>query len=96
MTIDELQRIVISLSNSAWVRWWANFGDARGERPVKMAIQCLDTPPLRQPRNPQRFIAVPVPDLERLGFVRCPFYRKECIYLIDRTNPDGTPYKSQL
>lgn len=41
MTLQELQRIVVILSNSCHVRWWAHYNYPRHD-PWQMAICCID------------------------------------------------------
>lgn len=79
MTAGELQRIALHLSNQGWCRHWLNYGD-RHEN-VQMAIQVLDSEK-----------AVPIPELNKLGFKQYP----ENLYTIERTNDDGTPFVSKL
>ena len=90
MTIQELQRIVVRLSNSGWVRWWSNF-DCR-ETNVRMAIQVLDH------AGAGGLVPVPVRELEAIGFKE--FDEAKCgaryLYTIERTNEDGTPFVSKL
>ena len=90
MTIQELHRIVIRLSNSCWVRWWSNF-DCR-ETNVRMAIQVLDH------AGGFKVEAVRVKDLEALGFQEIDDNKTgvKWLYSIARTNEDGTPYVSKL
>lgn len=80
MTANELQRIARVLSNQTWTRHWLNFFNSHDD--VKMAIQC---------RNHQ---GVPerISDMDKLGFEESPDF----IYMIKRTNLDGTPYVSEL
>ena len=92
MTIDELQRIVIRLSNQSWVRWWANFGDRHDN--VLMAVQCLDFR-YHHSASPGRY-PIDVDDLLKLGYTIWPAEPHALIYTIPRTNEDGTPFNSQL
>lgn len=80
MTVHDLQRIGVRLSNGGWCRTWYNFHDNHDQ--VKMAIQVKDWDGRCQP----------VPDLLKLGFEE----QADFIYLINRTNDDGTPFVSQL
>ena len=93
MTIDELQSIARRLSNSGWCRWWCHFNYPN--TPSQMAIQVLDVLKFEDGFQP-----VPVNDIESLGFT---LYQPQSdgaplnyIYLVDRTNADGTPYVSTL
>jgi hypothetical protein len=83
MTIGELQRIVLRLSNNGWCRYWCHFNHP--QNPVTMAVQCIDV-------GAKRFIACEMTDLERLGFKHVGNW----IYEIQRTNDDGSPYVSNL
>jgi hypothetical protein len=97
MTIRELQRIVVRLSNGAWVRWWSNYGD-RHENCL-MAIQVLEPEAGSDTCLTPVFIPTQVSDLEKVGFQLelSRFYGYgHAIYTIPRTNEDGTPYVSNL
>lgn len=80
MTAGELQRIAVRLSNQSWCRHWLNFYNNHDN--VKMAIQVKDWDGKCEP----------IPDLTKLGFEELPDF----IYVINRTNEDGSPFISQL
>lgn len=84
MRIDELTSIARRLGNQAWVRWWTNFGDRHDN--VVMAIQVLDSVP------GGGISPIEVRDLHQLGFEM----HGDFIYIIPRTNEDGTPFVSRL
>ena len=86
MTANELQRLSCILSNQTWCRHWLNWLDR--PKDVKMAIQCRDNE-----GTPER-----VKDLESKGFELFMTTDLECqwIYVIPRTNEDGTPFESKL
>jgi hypothetical protein len=86
MTAAEIRRIAGQLSNSTWCRYWLNVEDARGGESVIYAIQCRDY--FGQPE--------PIYGIEKLGFQRIYHGFGPYFYTIQRTNDDGTPYKSQL
>lgn len=81
MTACELQTIASRLSNCSWCRHWLNFYDSADN--VWMAIQCRDN----------RGKPEPVHDLESRGFSYDP---DSLMYFIQRTNEDGSPFKSRL
>lgn len=90
MTIDELQSFVRILSNQGWVRWWANLDNRREN--VRMAIQVLDICP------DGTFRPVRVLGLEEKGLQELDDNKVEAkwLYTINRTNPNGTPFVSQI
>lgn len=95
MIAGELQRIALRLSNSCWCRHWLNFNSP--ENPRKMAIQVLDCVPNENPEAEIEFTPKPVPELEKLGFKLDNDNAESLwIYVIDRTNKDGTPYNGRI
>ncbi len=84
MTATELQNIARVLSNQAWVRYWLNYYDTRHS--VDLAIHVTDFE-----GKPQR-----VPELERKGFRRQDAMGLKGVYVIQRTNEDGTPFESKV
>lgn len=80
MTATELQRIVSTLANNAWTRYWLDWSADDGQQ--WMMVQCIDI----------RGYPVPINDAERLGFTE----GLGCCYTIARTNEDGSPYRRQL
>ena len=87
MTANELQRLVVRLSNSCWVRHWLCQG--RTGQPAEMWVQVLDKD-LDGAFLPQR---LPHKQMEQLGFA---WHDCHGFYIIPRTNDDGTPYIVQL
>ena len=87
MTADELQRIALGLGNQGWVRYWLNFNDSREN--VKMGIQVMAF------KSESAITPVEVGDMARLGFElrEGGTWRDNFIYLIPRTNEDGTPFE---
>lgn len=84
MTANELQNIVISLSNQCFVRYWLNFEGDHSTGQVKMAICCSDGNQ-----------TLKVEDLQKNGFE--PLWRgNRLYYVIARTNEDNTPYFSVI
>jgi hypothetical protein len=83
MTADELQRIALRLSNSGYCRHWLHWNDPSQE-PWLMAIRVIDSSGWR----------VPIKDLETRGFRldAHPGY----FYTVERTNEDGTPFRTNL
>lgn len=89
MTATELQRLVVRLSNSCWVRHWiclCAFG-----KQAEMWIQVMDYGVKIHDRIVKR--RVPDGEMEKLGFT---FDETTFIYKIPRTNEDGTPYIATL
>lgn len=87
MTADELQSIVRRLANNGWCRYWLNYGDRKND--VRMAIQCRD-----DRGNPEE-----IHGLIKLGFEIDNEQRmkgNQFFYTIHRSNPDGTPFVSNL
>jgi len=87
MTPAELQRLVVRLSNSCWVRHWLCQGHTG--QPAEMWIQVLD----RCEDGAFHSKPLPLNQLEYLGFA---WVEKQMFYTIPRTNDDGTPYIVQL
>ncbi len=73
MTLDSLQRIVLSLSNQCHVRWWAHYNYP--QHPPKLALSChqADGAPAE----------VYADDLIRRGLVE----QAPGLWLADRTDP---------
>jgi hypothetical protein len=108
MTATELQdKVVRMLANWGWCRYWLHWNYPRQE-PWLMAVQVLE---LRPDRNPPPYWPAPVPQLETMGFTPYTTYRPGTpaaetprprdveptwIYTIERTNDDGTPFRSNL
>lgn len=98
MTADELQRIATRLGNSCWCRHWLNYNHPNNPR--MMAIQCMDWGETGRMEchghgdfEPEvKLRPVPVRDLLKLGFKE----EETHLYVIDRTNPDGTPFIGTL
>lgn len=89
MTAAELQRVAARLSNSCWTRYWLFWAVPPG-RPV-MALQAID-------RAGGEWVAADLDgsDLERLGFAREWCDGIGWVWVIPRTNEDGTPYVAGL
>lgn len=86
MTAIELQRIALRLSNSGWCRHWLNFNHP--QNPRIMAIQVVDF------QSEENIGPVKVHGIEAEGFAI--LAGSNFVYTIDRTNEDGTPFKSEL
>lgn len=84
MTADELQRIAVRLSNQCWCRHWLNFFDTHAS--IDMAIHCTD-----YDRKPLQ-----IGELLAKGFRRQDALGLRGVYLIKRTNEDGTPFESKI
>lgn len=83
MTIDELQSHVRRLSNSCHVRWWAHWNYPQ-QSPWLMAIHLMDY------RH-----EIHCAEMLKAGF--CGESSNGYTYLVaERTNEDGTPFRSQL
>ena len=87
MTADEIQRLAVRLANQTWCRYWLNFFN-RNES-VKMAIQSIDAD--GKPQRIRDFEMDSQFELYSDGSPDCRF-----IYLVDRTNKDGSPFVSVL
>lgn len=80
MTADELQRIVVRLSNQAWVRHWLHYN--RPEQPAVMAIQVVE---YKKALNGKVLLTpVECKELEKLGFVMDDNIFFRYVYLIER------------
>lgn len=90
MTADELQRIVLRLANQAWVRYWLHW-NYPGQEPWLMAVT------IWMPRDCDIRGDPTKKDLEsellELGFS---YNQVSGLYLIERTDDDGTPYTSPM
>ena len=86
MTANELQNIVVNLSNQMFVRYWLNFNHATGQTQVQMAICCRGDD--NQPRD--------ISELEDFFGFDLIHRTGHFFYVINRTKEDGTPYYSAL
>jgi hypothetical protein len=85
MNPTELQRIATRLGNQAWTRHWLHY-NRPCEDPWLMAIQVVGF--TREGLRPVRVLA-----LERLGFRETLPAFKGSIYVIERTDDEGNPFK---
>ena len=79
MTADELQRIVVRLSNSSWTRYWLHWNYPLVD-PWMMAIDVREY--RFDDKGRQQLISVCVEDLVKRGFR---YDEYECVHLIERT-----------
>lgn len=89
MTAAELQRVAARLSNSTWCRHWLFWRTAAG-RPL-MAVQAVD-----RAGGEWKVADLDGPDLERLGFSREWCDGIGWVWVVPRTNDDGTPYVAAI
>ncbi len=89
MTATELQRIALRLSGYGWCRHWLHWNYPYQES-WRMAIQLLN-------REGDVYEPVRVPTLEEKGFwVDAIHGRPSYVYVIERTDEDGKPFRSDL
>ena len=93
MTADELQRLVRLIGNAGWCRHWLHYNYPQTE-PWEMAISCVA---IRMSDSGGRRLSDPVvlKDLEVRGFRPEVSTDGLIIYVIARTNEDGTPFRSK-
>lgn len=93
MTADELQRLVRLIGNAGWCRHWLHYNYPQTE-PWEMAISCVA---IRMSDSGGRRLSDPVvlKDLEVRGFRPEVSTDGLIIYVIARTNEDGTPFRSR-
>ena len=84
MTASKLQSIVRNFARGAWVRYWLHWNYPERE-PWMMAIQARD----------DSGSVHEIPDLERVGFIRTD-HHGTLVYVIERTDKDGSPFRSEL
>lgn len=83
MTLEELQRIVLMLSNSAYVRWWAHWNYPQ-QTPWIMALRVSDEAPDALES-----------DLLARGFRKVVLDNMH-YWLIDRIDEQGRAFRSEL
>jgi hypothetical protein len=84
VTASQLQNICRILSNNGWCRYWLNFYNT--EKHVDMAIHCID-----YKGTPQS-----VYGLEAKGFRHADAMGLTGVYIIKRTNDDGSDFESKV
>jgi hypothetical protein len=86
ITIEELHRIVVRLANQGWVRYWLHW-NYPVETPWLMAIQIRDA----------HGWDVSIPDLQswEIADVRETGMGRQ-VYLVERLNEDGTPFRVNI
>ena len=90
MTATEFQNnIVLPLANSAFCRYWLCWREDSSSK-IYLAIQVA-----KLEANGKYFI-IKCPDFEERGFKEIGANKKAPIYIIERTNEDGTPYETKL
>lgn len=82
MTADKFHEIVLRLANASWVRYWLHW-NYPSQAPWVMAVQARD----------YQGWPVRVLPLNTLGFE---WDEEDRMHFIDRTNEDGTPFRSEL
>lgn len=92
MTADELQAIVIRLSNSCWVRYWLHWNYP--QNPVQMALHAVEF----KGDGTYNMQCVPmIKELKKYVIMnKFPLRSPDILYIIPRTNEDGTIYESKL
>jgi hypothetical protein len=111
MHINELQSIVRRLSNQCWVRWWANYYNTHNNVKMAIqcldVVPCMR--PTSENPGCWPFMPIYIKDLEwhmhrqhlvderfELLHPWQPNSLSNYIYLISRTNEDGTPFISNI